>query len=194
MFGVKSMAVNMLNDWKKARDTGNRGTQNSSIRRGQWSKPAENWVKVNIDASCRRGEQFVGTGCVVRDHTGNFVRARANLVRGRMYAREAEALSLKEALSWMMTWRTSKCIFEMDAKLVVEAIQKSQGQSIFDTIIDDCRELFKHFEEVLVVYVHRSANNVAHLLAQTAYSKSGPQEWCSIAPDFIMCNLALEAV
>ena len=76
----------------------------------------------------------------------------------------------------------------------MEAIQDSQGRSIFDTLVEDCRELLKHFEEVLVVFVNRSANSVAHKLAQAAYSMSGPHEWLYTAPDFIMCNLALEAI
>lgn len=63
-------------------------------------------------------------------------------------------MSLKEALSWIKAWRTSKCIFETDAKLLVDAINGMRGKSFFDTIVIDCTELLKHFEEVLVVFVH----------------------------------------
>lgn len=45
---------------------------------------------------------------------------------------------------------------------------------MFDTIAEDCSELTKHFDEVLVIFVHRSANKIAHLLAQASYSMSGP--------------------
>lgn len=40
--------------------------------------------------------------------------------------------------------------------------------------------------------VSRSANTVAHRLAQSAYSMSGPREWIGAAPDFISCNLDLD--
>lgn len=70
----------------------------------------------------------------------------------------------------------------------------SRDYSTFDYIVDDCKELVKHFEEVLIVFVPRSANNVAHLLARGAYSVSDLQEWITTAPEFIICNLDLEAI
>lgn len=92
----------------------------------------------------------------------------------------------------MKGWRTHKYVFESDAKLLVDAFHGNRGSSFFDRIVEYCVELFKHFEEVLFVFFHRSANNiVAHLLAQAEYSMSGPQEWCYTAPNFIACNLAL---
>lgn len=96
---------------------------------------------------------------------GNFVSAKSNVVKGSTQAREADALSLKEALTWVKTCRTSKCIFEIDAKLLVDAIYGSQGMSIFHNIVEDCIELMKHFEEVLVLFNHMSANMVSHLVA-----------------------------
>lgn len=47
---------------------------------------------------------------------------------------------------------------------------------------------------MLVDFVYRSANTVAHLLAQATCSMSGLQEWLSVAPEFIVCNLASEEV
>lgn len=54
-------------------------------------------------------------------------------------------------------------------------------------IVEDCIELLKHFDEVIVVFVYRSANMVAHKLARAACSMSGR---LSNAPDHILCNLA----
>lgn len=62
----------------------------------------------------------------------------------------------------------------------------------FDTIVEACSESLKNFEEVSIVFVSRSANSVAHRLAQAAYSMSGPREWIGAAPDFISCNLDLD--
>lgn len=137
-----------------------------------------------------------GLGCVARDDSGHFIRARSKKIQAGYQPRIAEALSLREALSWTKEWRSSKCVFETDAKALVDAINKvkeNQGRSMFDTIVDDCRELIKHFQEVLIFFVPRSANGVAHLLAKGAYSMSGLQEWINTAPDFLICNLDLEA-
>ena len=194
-FGVKTMAVNMLSEWKRAREEDERTQISARLSSKQWCKPPDGWIKINVEATCQQNTAYIGVGCVVRDDVGGFLRARACRIRSRAYAREAEALSLKEALSWIKEWRTFKCIFEMDAKLLMDALHSTKpGKSFFDMLVDDCKELIKHFEEVLFVFVHRSANNVAHMLAQAAYSTSDPHEWYYTATDFIVCNLPLEGV
>lgn len=91
----------MLVEWKRARDEqGIRGVQQSTGNR-TWRKPGEGWIKINTDAACMMDTNQVGVGCVVRDEHGSFLRARCNKVQGRLQPREAEAISLKEALSWM---------------------------------------------------------------------------------------------
>lgn len=194
VFGVKSMALNLLAEWRNA-------TEVDKIKRGagivqtkRWCKPPDGWIKINIDAACRSNSDFIGVGCVVRNERGEFLRARTNMIRIRGQAREAEAVSLKEPLSWIKNWRTSKCIFESDAKTLVDALQGRPEKSIFDTLVEVCRELMKHFQEVSVKFVNRSANMSAHMLAQATYSTSGPQEWLVNPPDFIICNLSLEAI
>lgn len=56
-------------------------------------------------------------------------------------------------------------------------------------MVEDCIDILKHFDEVLVSFAFRSANRVAHELAKAAYSMSGPTEWLCNAPEFIICNL-----
>ncbi|KAL8101548.1 hypothetical protein AgCh_033450 [Apium graveolens] len=176
-------------DWRKAHEKGNECQSRGQMQ--QWCKPPPGWIKINIDASCRVDYDFIGAGCVVRNEKGEFMHSRACQIGGRMQAKESEVRSLKEALLWVRQWRTTKCIFKMDAKSVVDAIHGGSGDSIFHTIVEDCVEHLKHFEQVLVMFARRSANRVAHLLAQTTYSMSGPMEWDDTAPDFI-CNLIEE--
>ncbi|KAL8107520.1 hypothetical protein AgCh_024073 [Apium graveolens] len=139
------------------------------------------WLKKEIvgneDFQSSVQARIPGLGCVIRDEVGAFVKARSNVLRVNMQAREAEALSLKETLSWTKTFRSSKCIFESDSKMIVDAVNGNRGASMFDTIAEDCSELIKHFDGVLVIFVHRSVNKIAHLVAQAFYSMSGLQEW-----------------
>lgn len=102
-------------------------------------------------------------------------------------------MGLREALSWVKEWRSSKCVFECDSKQVVDAIKTPAGRSYFDTIIGDCKDILKHFTDVLAVFVPRSANMIAHLLAKATYYMSDYQEWLISAPDFIMYDIAVEA-
>lgn len=131
---------------------------------------------------------------MVRDSRGRFLRARCNVLHGTSQVTEVEAISLKEAIEWLRSWRTVKCIFELDAKLLVDAFQRDQSQSNFDTIVEACSDGLKHFEEVSIVFSCRSANSVAYILAQDAYYMSGPMEWINTAPDFISYNLDLDAI
>lgn len=192
VFGVKSMALHILQDWRKAveRDQ-NQGSSRQQVAR-HWQKPPPKWVKINVDAACKRGENCVKLGCVARDEHGRFLGARSSVLQRIAHPREAEGLSLKEAISWTSTWRTNKCIFETDSTLLVHAVNVIKGRSYFDFVAEDCRELMNHFDEVLLAFVPRFANRVAHLLAKVAGSLSGLQEWYSTAPEFIHCTLALE--
>ena len=43
----------------------------------------------------------------------------------------------------------------------------------------------KHFDNVLIEFVYRSANGVAHLLVTAAHSMSDLGEWLVTPPEFI---------
>lgn len=104
---------------------------------------------------------------------------------GLIPPREAEALCLKEALSWLKDKNFKKCIFETDSQTLARACKGVGGRSYFDTIVRDCVELFKHFDEMLVCFAHRSANGVTHALAREAHSMSDSQEWHIDIPEFL---------
>ncbi|XP_074335978.1 uncharacterized protein LOC141673144 [Apium graveolens] len=154
-----------------------------------WNKPGAGWIKINTDVACYVGSNKISVGCVIRDDRGSFVCARSNAIQGTFHPREAEAVGLKEALSWVKDWRRHRCVFECDSKVLVDAAKGEAGTTYFHLIVEECRDILKHFEEVLVCFIHRSANIAAHNLAQVAYSTSGPMEWLDTAPNFLNCNL-----
>lgn len=144
----------------------------------QWSPPPSGWLKVNIDAAtfasnvCRH-EHGRGS-CVIRNEDAGFICARAHKISAKLQPREAEVVGLKEALSWIKELGFKNCIFETDAKMLADACNGVKGRSFFHTnIVLVSVELFKHFHDVLVnvlvKYVHRSANVVAHILARATH-------------------------
>ncbi|XP_074378397.1 uncharacterized protein LOC141719935 [Apium graveolens] len=137
-----------------------------------WLKPPEDWIKMNTDVACDFRTNTMGLRCVARDEFSNFQRARGTVMYPSVQPRIAEALILREALSWIKQWRTTKCIFESDSKQLVDALNGSQANSYFNTVVSDCIELIKHFDEVLVIFTYRSANNVAHVLSRVVCSMS----------------------
>lgn len=130
----------------------------------KWSPPSQGWVKVNIDAAMFGDIGCTGIGCVIRDENGVFIRARNQKIAANLQPREAEAVGLREALSWVKELGHKRCIFETDSKLLAEACKGVKGRAYFHTIVFDCVELFKHFDDVLIEFVYRSANEVAHRL------------------------------
>lgn len=67
-------------------------------------------------------------------------------------------------------------MFETDAKHLADACNGVSGGSYFHTIVLDCVDCFKHFKNVLVKFIRRFANVVAHKLAKATNSRSDLQE------------------
>lgn len=127
----------------------------------------------------------------VRDACGLFLRARSSIIRGARSPKEAEAMSIREALSWMKNWRVNNCVFESDSKLLIDALDGPDGSSLFHTIVENCSELVKHYENVLFEFIPKSANSVVHEIIRAVYSSTRLKEWYDTASDFILCNLLM---
>lgn len=160
------------------------GNKEMNMVERKWTKPPEGHVKINYDASGVVNGS-VGVGCVVRDSQGSFVGARCCRIEGEKQPREAGALSLKEALSWVKSLGYKQCIFETDSHVVAMTCKNKRAKSYFHTIVLDGTQSFKHFDHVLVEFVFRSANRVTHLLASAAHSMSDLGEWYVTPPDFL---------
>lgn len=186
VFGTKNVALNLLADWKRAQQDKVKYKLGLSPSSRRWQKPQVGWAKINIDAAIFLHNNAIGVGGVIRDARGSFVRAMCQQMEGIWHPREAEAISLREVLSWTKRHGFTRCVFETDSKLLADAYNGGRGNSYFHSIVNDCVELSKHFESVLVQFVHRSANEVAHLLARAYHSESGLREWSTVAPDFIL--------
>ncbi|KAL8107325.1 hypothetical protein AgCh_023940 [Apium graveolens] len=194
VFGTKAAALNLLADWRKAQMEENKYKPVVSSRSRQWKKPQAGWVKINVDAAIFAATKSTSIGGVIRDENGEFLRAMCKHETGTWQVREAEAISLREVLSWTKRHGFSKYEFETDSKLLTDAFNGGQGNSCFYSIINECIELSKHFQHVLVQFVHRSANVVVHSLARVSHSESGLQEWVNVAPDFLIDVLTYDSI
>lgn len=90
VFGVKSMVFSMLAEWQQSLKVNNKQSGATQGAEKKWVKPAPGWIKVNVDAACKRGENRVKVGCVARDENGQFVRVRSNVLQGQRQPREAK--------------------------------------------------------------------------------------------------------
>ena len=194
VFGTRMAAVNLLMDWKRAQLEGikQKPVIHSSSRR--WQLPQDGWVKINIDAATFAEINAFGLGSVIRDTEGNFLHAMCRRMEGMRQAREIEAISLKEALTWTKRYGFTRCVFETDSKLLAEAFNGRGGNSYFHSIVKECVAMAKHFNDVVVQFAHRSANEVAHRLARASHSMSGFREWSGVAPEFLVDVISYDLI
>ena len=108
----------------------------------RWNKPPYNWTKLHVDAAIFNNGSSTGLGCILCDHEGTFLDAISVNKQILLQPREAEALSVREALHWIRIQSLSNVIVEMDSLLVFQAITSSGiANSPFDLLVEDCIEL-----------------------------------------------------
>ena len=103
----------------------------------------------------------------------------------------AEALSIKEALSWAKEMKLDNFILETDALKVVQFIRNPAVTSPVGILVSDCVSLLKFFNNVVVTHVCRSANGAAHSCARVAHYVPGVRGWSSI-PSFLLHVISLD--
>ncbi|KAH9753855.1 putative reverse transcriptase/RNA-dependent DNA polymerase [Citrus sinensis] len=123
---------------------------------------------------------------------GVFIAAKSSSLPGSFDPREAEALAVKEALSWLKTFPFTLVILEMDSLLVFNALHDQLVYpNGFGSIIADCRVLAQSLGEVAFSFVRRSANSAAHTVARVGSSMSGSGVWNFVPPPWLCNSLAV---
>ncbi|KAH9754875.1 reverse transcriptase domain-containing protein [Citrus sinensis] len=136
----------------------------------------------------------VSFGGVIRDSGGDFIAAKCQSFPGSFHPREAEALAVREALSWIKHMQLSKIIIETDCLNVYSALlSPSASSNGFGLLIADCRAIAQVIGEVRFSFVRRSANAAAHSVARVGGSMSGPREW-RVVPPLWLCPLLTDSL
>lgn len=178
-----------LQDWRIANTVLSHADHNTPNYIMNWQKPQAGWKKLNVDAALDSNQCVMGFGWVVRDEKGEFVAAKCQPEYGHFQPKEAEAMAIREALSWMKT-HNMRVHIETDSLLVVQGLNSMEKVSYFDLLLLDIKDACSHFVDVSISFVKRSANRIAHLLAWESLSLSDSSEWFSSPPPFI-CNALL---
>lgn len=135
----------------------------------RWVAPKDNKVKVNTDAAIFSSTNCYSFAFIVRNHEGALVEAQSRCCPGNAKPEIAEALGIREALSWLKEHDHSDVDVETDCLVPVQAIRgPSILLSYFGRIIEDCKALVEVFKgrKVSVKFVKRSANHVANFIAR----------------------------
>ncbi|KAM6569414.1 hypothetical protein CsatB_017399 [Cannabis sativa] len=134
-----------------------------------WTVPSVNSIKVNVDAALFDGGNRYGCGLVARDHFGMLIEGKMALFSGSVTPKVAEAIGIREALSWIKRHNWQQVTLETDCLTVVQAIRSEVNMiSMFGQIIQECKSLLFELKTISVLFVKRSANVVAHNCARAS--------------------------
>nr|GMD78417.1 uncharacterized protein LOC109159918 [Ipomoea batatas] len=172
---VVKHSLSYLKEWKSVRSSPHLQDVSTQRSTDKWVKPDFGTLKLNIDAFVHQNAFHVGMGWILRDHQGYFVAAQAATRPGPLHPREAEALAVREALSWLKDnqWED---VVETDAEILVHHLHKP-SVSPFGLLIADISSLLSTLKDVKLCHVRRDANVVAHLLASYDFSHFARETW-----------------
>lgn len=173
---VVNSAILVLNQWQSAQDRSfdhSLGFMTPSDGEEHWQLPQMNMIKVNTDAALFEESGHFSFSILARDHEGSMLEAKACCKQGSVSPEFAKAIGVREALSWIKSKNWSQVIVETDCLVVVQAIRSSYASlSYFGRVIDECKQhlIDLRGRHVILNFIKRSANTVAHFLARSTSS------------------------
>ncbi|XP_074347512.1 uncharacterized protein LOC141686373 [Apium graveolens] len=161
-----------LADWRKAQVYSTKTLYQDVIQGDKvdsWVKPKKDEVKVTVDAAVFKEQNRYGVGMLARDDEGVVVHGRSDSYEGVVRPEFAEAIAVKEALSWVKCMAWQGVTMESDCLGVVRAIRMT---SPFGSIIMECRRLIAELN-IELFFIKRSYNIAVHLLTRESCLYSG---------------------
>lgn len=129
-------------------------------------------------------------GMIACDHKGELILARSLFKHEYATPVFAEAMAMREALSWIKSNSWNQVIIETDCLVVVQGIRsKVSMQSPFGVVIEECKKLLNDLNEVSLFFIRRSVKMVAHYLAKESCSYPDRVIDVSNIPVDLMCIL-----
>lgn len=165
-----------LNQWRCAQDKSfdnYLGSMTQADGKTHWERPQIGRIKINTDAALFEESNRYCYSMIARDHYGALVEAAAYCKQGTIEPIMAEALGIKEALSWVKKGEYNGVIIESDCLALIQAIRSATvNLSYLGRIVQDCKSMLVSLKErnITLNFVKRSANRVAHYIARTTSS------------------------
>ena len=160
-----------VDDWTEANrksSTISSHSQAAQTQSTRWNPPNEGSFKINVDAAVKEGYNSFTVGMVLRNNLGHFLAGRVKKFAGTVTVMEAEMVGITEALSWLQQISVpNQVIIESDSQLCVNAIYRDNSNLLeIGNLIQQCRSVISSRGGVLVEFVRKQANKVAHELAK----------------------------
>ena len=163
----------------------------------QWTKPPDNYVKINFDGAFDAKSGLGGWGYVIRDQAGNFIAAGAGNsvhLRDPLHSESVACLATIEGADRI---GANRVIFESDASNLVLALNSSDyDSSEIGVLVKEARSLcILNFDSFRFSFSRRACKNVAHELAKLGTISESPDlYWDPDVPNCIATLLASDNV
>lgn len=173
-----------MSTWQQSYQTVYHHPQRTHGSPEQWVPPPHGRLKCNVDAAI--SGNGVAFGVVLRDADGRFIAACNGSLLCDKDPYVAEAMAVKEALTWLKSRGFQHIILESDYLNLCTAFNSlSLDFSYVGLIIEQCKFIVSDIGDVVVCHVRRSANHIAHVLAQATGSSTILGVWDSFPPPCI---------
>jgi ribonuclease HI len=158
--------------------------------RERWTKPREDYVKLNVDVCYDVNSGTGSCGAIIRDHRGMFIGACNRTIPFVSDAPSAEAMGLRDGLLLAGQIGCNRIEINSDCIEVIDTMNDG-GNSLGPAaaIYEECNFLGRNFADAKFVHCPREANVAADLLARNA---EGPMSvvWHEEPPDFLVHVIA----
>ncbi|KAL8133545.1 hypothetical protein AgCh_008855 [Apium graveolens] len=114
-----------LAEWRKAQGNSTKALYRDVIHgdgTSSWVMLKKNSVKVTVDATFFFEASSYGIGLLARDDEGRVIQGRSEAFAGEVRPEYAEAVAIKEALSWIKASEWREVTLESDCLAVIQLI------------------------------------------------------------------------
>ncbi|PKA65842.1 hypothetical protein AXF42_Ash017367 [Apostasia shenzhenica] len=151
----------------------------------------EGSIKINVDALVHTSLDFFGMSVIIRDHYGVAIAAASKRLSGRFAPHLAECMAIKVGTKLVKECNLKNWSIKSDAVNVINTITNPAPFALEAHIIKDIKEGMLMTFCSSVNHCSRSANKVAHSLAQFAIDSKENFIWKEVMPMFLsslICN------
>ncbi|XP_026411000.1 uncharacterized protein LOC113306256 [Papaver somniferum] len=150
-----------------------------------WCPPSRGIFKINCDGCFLLNDNTGGIGLILHDFAGGSKYIYLAKATGPV---QAECKALWEACRWAKELNLEKVVFELDSKLVADAVVKTSFNvdcRIYNLVLD-IRSLFSMFTSWKCLCVPKEKNKVADILSKSARVDRLCGVWLLDPPDYII--------
>ena len=161
----------------------------------RWRPPPIDRFKLNFDASIFLDGVTSRVGAIIRNDRGEVMAVLSAKGPPVMGSEEAEIFACCRAVELVVECRFLELVLERDNQALMDALNKRKGLSSWlGHILQDVLCMLDRLRWVQVVFVKRSANSVAHVLARYAKDLVEDIVWIEDSPPPVVEALYFDSV